>query len=117
VVATGAAAIIASLLAFLEAGDHVLVSDGVYGMTRAFCNNFLKRFQVETTFFDPCISAADLQLLMRPNTKVLFLESPSSLTFELHDFAALAGVARTHGAAVIAEKESSLLTTYWSEST
>ena len=102
-VASGVAAINCAMLAFLKAGDHVLVSDGVYGPTRSFCDHFLRRFAVETTYFPPTATPEELEALMKPNTKALFLESPSSLTFELHDFAALASVAAARGAAVVAD--------------
>lgn len=94
--ASGLAAIVASLLAFLKAGDHVLMVDSVYGPTRGFCDNFLARFGVETTYYDPLLGGG-IAGLMRPNTRVVFLESPGSLTFEIQDTAAIAAAARAHG--------------------
>lgn len=97
---SGLAAIAAALLACVKAGDHVLVTDSCYGPTRRFCHRQLARFGVETTFFDPTVGEGIAEL-MRPNTSVVFLESPGSLTFEVHDFPAIARIARERGAAVI----------------
>jgi len=102
-VASGVAAINAALLAFVKSGDHIIISDGVYDPTRSFCDKFLAKFKVTTTFFDPTCTPEQLAALFQPNTKVLYLESPSSLSFEMHDFAALAQVAKERGAVVIAD--------------
>jgi len=102
-VASGVAAINAALLAFVKSGDHIVVSDGVYDPTRTFCDKFLAKFNVACTYFDPTCTPAELAELFTPDTKVLFMESPSSLSFELHDFAALARVAKERGATVIAD--------------
>lgn len=93
---SGAAAVFAAILAFVRSGDHVLIADSVYGPTRSFAQGFLKRFGVETTFYDPMIGAA-ITGLMRPNTRVLFLESPGSYTFEVQDVPTLAAAAREKG--------------------
>ncbi len=99
-VPSGLAAVTVAILACVKAGDHVLVTDSVYGPTRRFCMHTLKRFGVETTFYDPCIGAG-IAALMQPNTKVVYLESPGSLTFEVQDFPAIAKEAHARGAAVI----------------
>ncbi len=93
---SGAAACFASLLAFLKAGDHVLMTDSVYGPVRAFCSGFLQRFGVGTTFYDPRIGA-DIGGLIRENTRVVYLESPGSLTFEVQDVPAIIAVAKARG--------------------
>ncbi len=93
---SGLAAIVAALLAFLKSGDHVLMVDNVYGPTRQFCDNFLARFGVETTYYDPLLGGG-VAALMRPETKVVFLESPGSLTFEVQDVPAIARAARKRG--------------------
>ncbi|MEW5703230.1 MAG: cystathionine beta-lyase [Pseudomonadota bacterium] len=98
--ASGLAAIAASLLAFLKAGDHVLVTDSVYGPTRHFCDMLLKRYGVETTYYDPGIGAS-IKNFLKPNTKVVFVESPGSLTFEVQDIPAIARAAHEKGAVVI----------------
>lgn len=90
---SGAAACYASLLAFVRAGDHVLVPDTVYGPVRNFCNGFLQRFGVATTFYDPMIGAGIADLI-QVNTKVVYLESPGSLTFEVQDVPAIVAAAK-----------------------
>jgi cystathionine beta-lyase len=99
---SGLAACAGALLAFLSAGDHLLMSDTVYGPTRNFANGFLKRFGVGTTFFDP-LAGRSIESLIRPETRVIYLESPGSLTFEVQDVPAIAEAARRRGIAVIAD--------------
>lgn len=94
---SGLAAITAALLAFLKPGDHVLMSDSVYGPARVFATGMLARLGVTTSFFPPQASPQDLDALCRENTRVLFLESPGSYTFELHDTPALCAWARPRG--------------------
>ncbi|HLX24782.1 MAG TPA: cystathionine beta-lyase [Usitatibacter sp.] len=97
---SGLAAVAVALASCLEAGDHVLVTDSVYGPTKRFCTRTLKRFGVETTFYDPLVGEG-IEALMRPNTRAVYLESPGSLTFEVQDFPAIARVAHARGAAVL----------------
>jgi len=97
---SGLAAVAVAIAACVKAGDHVLVTDSVYGPTRRFCNRTLARFGVETTYYDPLVGAG-IAGLMKPNTRVVYLESPGSLTFEVQDFPAIARVAHERGAAVI----------------
>ena len=99
-VPSGSAAIAAALLAFLEKGDHLLMVDSVYGPTRRFCDGMLKRFGIKTTYYEPTIGAA-INELMRPETKVIFTESPGSLTFEVQDIPAIVKEAHAVGAKVI----------------
>jgi cystathionine beta-lyase len=91
---SGLAAITTTLLAFLRAGDHLLVADTVYGPTRRFCDTVLAGFDIETTYFDPL---REVGPLFRPNTRLLFMESPGSLTFEIQDVAAATAAARAAG--------------------
>jgi cystathionine beta-lyase len=77
----------------------VLVTDCVYGPARRFCDTFLGRFGVETTYYDPRIGAG-IADLMRENTRLVFVESPGSLTFEIMDIPAVAKVAHDAGAVV-----------------
>ncbi len=97
---SGLGAITGALLAFLKAGDHLLMTDSVYAPTRRFCNSLLKRFGVETTYYDPLIGA-DIRSMLRPNTTVVFTESPGSHTFEVQDIPAIAEIARRHGSKVL----------------
>jgi cysteine-S-conjugate beta-lyase len=97
---SGLAACSGALLAFLAAGDHLLASDSVYGPTRNFAGGTLKRYGVTTTFFDPLIGKG-IEGLIRTETRVIYLESPGSLTFEVQDVPAIAEVARRRGITVI----------------
>ncbi len=97
---SGLAACAQAILAFTKTGDHILVTDSVYGPTRAFCNNVLSKFGVETTFYDPLIGSG-ISELMRPNTTIVFTESPGSQTFEMQDIPAIAGAAHKKNAIVI----------------
>ena len=99
-VPSGLAAIAASLLAFLERGDHLLMVDSVYGPTRRLCDGMLKRYGIETTYYDPTIGAA-IKELIHSKTKVVFAESPGSLTFEVQDIPAIVCEAHSAGAKVI----------------
>jgi cystathionine beta-lyase len=100
VASSGLAACTQAILPFVSGGDHILVTDSVYGPTRKFCDQVLRRFGVETTYFDPCLGA-DLESLIRPRTRLIFTESPGSLTFEMQDIPAIADVARRHGCLVL----------------
>jgi cysteine-S-conjugate beta-lyase len=97
---SGLAAITTALLAFVSAGDHILLSDSVYGPNRLFCTDMLTRMGVDTEFYDPLIGAG-ISRLMRPNTRVVFVESPGSLTFEIQDVPAIAAAAKEAGAVVM----------------
>lgn len=101
IVSSGLAAVTVPLLVFLKAGDHMLMPDHVYGPARNFASGMLVKFGVETTFYDPCITGEGLAKLMRPNTTVVYTESPGSHTFEVQDVPAIAAVAHAHGAKVL----------------
>jgi cystathionine beta-lyase len=97
---SGLAAISTALLAVLNAGDHVLVTDNAYQPTRKVCDGFLKRMGIATTYYDPLIGA-DIATLMRENTRAVFVEAPGSLTFEVQDVPAIAAAAHERGAVVL----------------
>ena len=99
-VPSGLAAITLALLGTTSAGDHVLVTDAVYGPTRRFCDNQLRRLGVEVSYYDPLAGAA-IERDFRPNTRLVFTESPGSLTFEVQDIPAIAAVAHARGARVM----------------
>lgn len=99
-VPSGLAAITVPLLGFLSAGDHVLIVDSVYAPTRHFANTMLKRLGVEVEYYDPNVGAG-IAALMKPNTKVVFTESPGSNTFEMQDIPAIAKAAHEGGAVVM----------------
>jgi len=97
---SGLSAVTTALLSLLESGDHLLMTDSVYDPTRVFCDRILTRMGVETTYYDPLIGG-DIAGLMKPNTRVVFVESPGSLTFEVQDIPAIATAAHKGGAKVI----------------
>ncbi|MEM6549887.1 MAG: cystathionine beta-lyase [Pseudomonadota bacterium] len=97
---TGLTACTAPLLCVLSAGDHLLMTDSVYGPTRRFANKMLRRMGVETTYFDPNIGGA-IRDLIQPNTRVVYVESPGSLTFEVQDIPTIAAEAHAAGALVL----------------
>src|SRR5260370_261894 len=99
-VQSGLAAVTGAMVGFLKTGDHMLLTDNAYGPARRFANTTLKNFGVETTFFDPMIGAG-IEKLIRPNTKVVYLEAPGSQTFEVQDVDAIAKVAKKHSCAVL----------------
>lgn len=99
-VSSGLAAICCAILSQVSAGDHILITDNAYFPTRKFAGGFLERFGVETTFFDP-MKPDELGKMIRPETKVVYLEAPGTMTFEVCDIPALAEAAHEHGASVI----------------
>ncbi|MBE1237068.1 cystathionine beta-lyase [Phaeovibrio sulfidiphilus] len=100
VTASGMGAIAGTLLAILRPGDHLLMADTVYQPARDFCDTHLARFGVATTYYDPR-AGEGLRHLIRPETRVVYCESPGSLTFEVQDIPALSRVAREAGALVV----------------
>lgn len=100
VTCSGQAAITTALGALLQAGDHALIADSVYHPTRRFCTEHLARCGVEIEFYDPLIGGGIADLL-RHNTKIVFTESPGSLTFEIQDIPAIAAAAHARGALVV----------------
>ncbi len=99
-VPSGLAAIVVSLLTYLKSGDHLLMVDSVYEPTRSFCARLESHYGIETTFYDPLIGAG-IKDLIQPNTKVVFTESPGSLTFEVQDLPAISKAAHEHGVKVL----------------
>ncbi len=99
-VPSGLAAVTTPLLAFLSAGDHVLIVDSVYFPTRRFADTLLARLGVEVEYYDPLAGSAITELL-KPNTKVVWTESPGSNTFEMQDIPAIAAAAHAAGAIVM----------------
>src|ERR1700744_3779137 len=100
IVPSGLSAISTTLLSVLKAGDHLLVVDNIYRPSRNFCNGLLKRYGVETTFFDPLIGAG-VEQFFKPNTTAVLVEAPGSQTFEMADIRTIAEIAHRRGAIVI----------------
>lgn len=88
----GTAAISNAILSFVETGDHILMVDTCYEPTRDFCDTIMRKMGVETTYYHPLIGE-DIKTLIKPNTKVLFTESPGSVTMEVQDIPTLARIA------------------------
>lgn len=95
---SGAGACSGAILSMVKSGDHILIIDNIYGPTRHFCDTVLKRMGVETEYFPAAISMADFAARFRPNTSLVFIESPGSLTFEMVDVPAIAEITHKHGA-------------------
>jgi cystathionine beta-lyase len=98
-VPSGLNAISVALLSAVKAGDHILVSDSVYEPTRIVCDTVLKRLGIETTYYDPLIGAG-IAKLFKPNTRLVFTESPGSQSFEMQDIPAIAAAAHARNALV-----------------
>lgn len=99
---SGLNAVSTALLAFVQSGDHILVTDSVYQPTRTFCDKMLARLGVETTYYDPLIGDGIAKLL-KPNTRLIFVESPGSQTFEIQDIPAIAKIARSKNLWLLAD--------------
>ncbi|MEI9412905.1 cystathionine beta-lyase [Mesorhizobium salmacidum] len=99
---SGLAAIAGVLKALLSPGDHLLVTDAVYGPARNFCETELRRNGIDVTFFAPGIGAS-IGDLVRPQTRVVYCESPGSLTFEVQDIPAIAAACRSPDIAIVVD--------------
>jgi cystathionine beta-lyase len=99
-VPSGLAAIALALLTAVKAGDHILVTDAVYRPSRIFCDTILARMGVETEYYDPQLGAG-IDSRIRPNTSVIFIETPGSQTFEVQDVPAISALARSKGICTI----------------
>lgn len=97
---SGLAAVSAVLIGLLRGGEHLLMVDSVYDPVRRLCDDMLARFGVETTYYDPLAGAA-VAALMRPTTRIVYVESPGSLTFEVQDVPAIAAAAHAGGALAV----------------
>jgi cystathionine beta-lyase len=94
---SGLAALTGAMLAVLKAGDEALVADCVYKPTRRFCDTVLARFGVKVRYYDPLLAPEALLALATPATRLIVLESPGSLTFEVQDVSGIAALARARG--------------------
>jgi len=90
---SGINAITTALMAFTRSGDHILVVDNVYGPTRRFCDRTLSKFGVRTEYL-PSAAGLEVHDYIKPETSLIFLESPGSNTFEIQDIPAIAAIAR-----------------------
>ena len=92
---SGIAAVTTSIMALVKTGDHILITDTAYEPTRVFADGILKDFGVEAEYYDPMLGA-DIEKLVRPNTTLIMMESPGSLTFEVQDIPSIVEVAKRH---------------------
>ncbi len=90
---SGIAAIQTALMAFTKSGDHILVCDNAYGPGKRFCRKVLRKYNIECTPVPPGVGA-NIEQYLRPNTALILLESPGSLTFEIQDIPAITAIAR-----------------------
>lgn len=97
---SGLAACTLAILACVKSGDHILITDSIYGPTRGFAQTYLKNMNIEAEFYDPHIGG-DIEGLIRDNTSVIMLESPGSLSFEIQDIPAITQVARARNVTTI----------------
>ncbi|MDD9899963.1 MAG: cystathionine beta-lyase [Alphaproteobacteria bacterium] len=93
---SGLSAIVTAITAFTGAGDHVLITDNCYGPSRRAAENIFKRFGLDVEYYSPMMGA-EIETLFRTNTKVLFMESPGSLTFEVQDIGAMTAATKKVG--------------------
>jgi cysteine-S-conjugate beta-lyase len=100
---SGLAALAGAMLAVLKAGDEVLVVDSIYKPTRRFCDKVLVRYGVAVRYYDPSLSPEDLLALAGPATRLIVLESPGSLTFEMQDVPGIAALASERGVLTLAD--------------
>lgn len=102
ITSSGLAATVLAIMSFVKAGDHALFPDSIYASTRKFVLRELPRMGVEFTLYDPTIGAG-ITSLMKPNTKLVYVESPGSLTFEMQDVPAIAKAAHAGGAVLVSD--------------
>jgi len=94
---SGLAAMAGAIMAVLKSGDEVLVTDAIYKPTRRFCDRVLARYGVTTRYHAACATPGEILALASPATRLIVLESPGSLTFEMQDVPAIAALARARG--------------------
>ncbi|MDI2591066.1 cystathionine beta-lyase [Pseudomonas sp. 681] len=93
---SGASALMTTVMGFVRSGDHLLISDSCYGALKAFAHNWLARLGVEVEFYPPTIDAG-IEALIKPNTKMICLEAPGTVTMEMQDIDTITAIARHRG--------------------
>ena len=94
--ASGVAAIVSSISAFVQSGDHIVTIKDCYSWTSTYVTKYLARFGVEHTFVEGS-DANELEAALRPNTKIIYLESPTTFTFKLQDLTEVSSLGRSKG--------------------
>jgi cystathionine beta-lyase len=102
ITSSGQAAISLVHLALLKSGDHVLLPESIYGPNRECANDLLRRFGVEVSYYPP-VAGAEISSALRNNTRLVWCESPGSVTMEVQDVPAIAQAAHRHGALVVVD--------------
>ena len=97
---SGTAAITNAILAFVKTGDHLLMVDTAYEPTRDYCDKILANMGIETTYYDPMIGAG-IEALIKDNTRIVFLESPGSITMEVQDVPTISKIAHQNDCIVM----------------
>lgn len=93
---SGQSALIVSVMGFVRGGDHLLISDSCYGALKSFARHWLSQMGVEVEFYPPTI-AEGIEALIRPNTRMICLEAPGTVTMEMQDIDALVKIAKKYG--------------------
>lgn len=96
VVPSGASALMTTLMAFVRGGDHILISDSCYGALKSFGRQWLAKMGIEVEFYPPTIDSA-IEALIRPNTRMICIEAPGTVTMEMQDIDAITAIARRRG--------------------
>lgn len=100
--ASGMAAILSTVMALLQSGDHIVAARGIFGASQTLMGTILPKFGVTTSFISGC-DPAQYRAAMRPETKLLFIETPSNPLTEVHDIAGLAEIAHAGGALLVVD--------------
>lgn len=95
VLPSGQSALMTTVMAFIRGGDHILISDSCYGALKTFARNWLNNMGVEVEFYSPTINA-DIEKLVKPNTKMICLESPGTITMEMQDIDTIVSIAKKY---------------------
>ena len=100
---TGLSALIIPFLAFLKSGDTVIISDSLYNPTRKFCEKILKKNNIKIIYFHPTKNLDKFEKLINKKTKLIFLESPGTATFDIIDFPKITKIAKKHNIVTVAD--------------
>tara|TARA_Y100000590_G_scaffold464504_1_gene634120 strand:- start:912 stop:2072 length:1161 start_codon:yes stop_codon:yes gene_type:complete len=100
---SGLTALIIPFLTFLKNGDHVLINDTLYGPTRIFCEKILKNFGIQIDYFHPVKNIKSIEKKIKKNTKLIFLESPGTATFDIIDFPKITKIAKKENIITVAD--------------
>ena len=100
---SGLAALVIPFFAFLKKGDHVLITDALYNPTRHFCEKILINYGIKIDYFHPTKNISKFNKLIKKNTKLIFLESPGTTTFDIIDFPKITKIAKKNNIITVAD--------------